>query len=147
VLIISIGLLVRFYLEHLKLLLIPRLSAVLSSVIIILIALTIIAHQLGSKFGLSIALFPIVILTMTIERMSIVWEERNPWEAIKQSLGSLFAAILCYIGMTISWLEHLIFVFPELILLVMVLMLWMGRYHGYRLSELFRFRDMVKHDR
>lgn len=142
VLIIFIGLLVRFYLEHLKLLLIPRLSAVLSSVIIILIALSMMAHQLGSKFGLSIALFPIVILTMTIERMSIVWEERNPWEAIKQSLGSLLAATLCYFAMTIPWLEHLMFVFPELILLVMVLMLWMGRYHGYRLSELFRFKDL-----
>lgn len=139
------GLLVRFYLEHLKLLLIPRLSAVLSSVIIILIALSVMAHHLGSKFGLSIALFPIVILTMTIERMSIVWEERNPWEAIKQSIGSLFAATLCYFAMTIKSLEHLMFVFPELVLLIMVLMLWMGRYHGYRLSELFRFRDLVNY--
>jgi hypothetical protein len=33
-----------------------------------------------------------VIMTMTIERMSIVWEERGPGEAMKEGLGTLVAA-------------------------------------------------------
>jgi hypothetical protein len=42
--------------------------------------------------------------------------------------------------MDIAWLEHLVFVFPELLLLVIVAALLVGRYTGYRLLELLRFR-------
>jgi hypothetical protein len=83
-----------------------------------------------------------VIITMIIERMSVVWEERNPLEAIKQALGSLVAAVLAYAVMGYPLFEHLLFVFPELMILLMVAMLWLGQYHGYRLSELVRFEHI-----
>jgi hypothetical protein len=143
-LIVSLGLCVRFYLEKLKLLLIPRLSAVLSTVVILMMTLSVLSNELGFETGLSVALFPMVILTMTIERMSIVWEERNAWEAILQGIGSLFAAAIAYVVMSNIYMEHLFFVFPELILIVIALMLLLGCYQGYRLSELVRFRELVK---
>jgi hypothetical protein len=144
VLIVSLGLGVRFYLEKLKLLLIPRLSAVLSTVVILMMTLSVFSNQLGFETGLSVALFPMVILTMTIERMSIVWEERNPWEAILQGIGSLFAASIAFVVMSNLYMEHLFFVFPELLLIVIAAMLLLGCYQGYRLSELIRFRELIK---
>ena len=36
--------------------------------------------------------------------------------------------------------KHLVFVFPELLLLVLAATLLLGRYTGYRLVELRRFR-------
>lgn len=143
-LIVSLGLCVRFYLEKLKLLLIPRLSAVLSTVVILMMTLSVFSNQLGFETGLSVALFPMVILTMTIERMSIVWEERNPWEAILQGIGSLFAAAIAFVVMSNVYMEHLFFVFPELLLIVIAAMLLLGCYQGYRLSELVRFRELIK---
>jgi hypothetical protein len=85
-----------------------------------------------------------VIISMTIERMSIVWEERGASEAIQEGVGSLLVAALAYLVMGILWLEHLIFVFPELLLLVIVATLLVGRYTGYRLLELRRFRAFAK---
>lgn len=79
-LIIAIGLLVRFYLDKLRLLLIPRIATILSIVVIIMMSFSVITYQLNLGNGLSIALFPIVIITMTIERMSLVWDERSPQE-------------------------------------------------------------------
>lgn len=38
--------------------------------------------------------------------------------------------------------EHLTFNFPELILSLLAIILVLGRYTGYRLSELYRFRDL-----
>lgn len=143
-LIVSLGLCVRFYLEKLKLLLIPRLSAVLSTVVILMMTLSVFSNQLGFETGLSVALFPMVILTMTIERMSIVWEERNAWEAILQGIGSLFAAAIAFVVMSNLYMEHLFFVFPELLLIIIAAMLLLGCYQGYRLSELVRFRELIK---
>jgi hypothetical protein len=84
-----------------------------------------------------------VILTMTIERMSIVWEERGPTEAIQQGLGSLFVAALCFSVMDIELFKHLFFVFPELLLWVLAITLLLGRYSGYRLFELVRFKSFA----
>jgi len=142
VLLVSLGLMFRFYLERLRLLLVPRLSAVLIIVVILMLIMSIISHQLGFESGLSVALFPMVILAMTIERMSVVWEERGWQEAIQQGLGSLLVAVACYGVMDLEIAKHLVFVFPELLLLVLAATLMMGRYTGYRLLELYRFREL-----
>jgi hypothetical protein len=141
---VALGLSIRFYLERLKLLLVPRLASVLFVVVLLMSVLSVLTHKLGLERGLSVALFPMVILTMTIERMSIVWEERGANEALQQGLGSLLVAALAYLVMTIDYVEHLGFIFPELLLLLLAGILLLGRYSGYRLLELLRFRALVK---
>jgi hypothetical protein len=142
--IVGAGLGLRFYLEKLQLLLVPRLSAVLVLVILLMIVIGLLANKLNFEYGFSIALFPIVIITMVIERMSIVWSESGALEAYKTGFGSLVVATLGYFAMNNSYLEHWFFMFPELVLVVLALILWAGRYTGYRLNELIRFRDLTE---
>jgi len=145
-LLVGIGLGIRLYFEHLKLLVVPRLASVLIVVVLMMAAISVLTHKLGLERGLSVALFPMVILTMTIERMSIVWEEQGPPEALKQGLGSLLVATIAYLVMTIKYVDHLIFVFPELILVILAGTILMGRYSGYRLLELRRFKALTESD-
>ncbi len=142
--VLAVGLGVRFYMETLRLLLVPRLGSVVIVVILIMAVLSIVSHQLGFDRGLSVALFPIVILAMTIERMSIVWEELGPAESIRQAAGSLTVAALAHIVMTVPFLQHLVFVYPELLLIVLAATMLLGRYTGYRLTELPRFRAILE---
>ncbi len=144
VIIIGIGLMIRFYFEHLKLLLVPRLAAVLTVVVFMMAIISAVSHRLGIEHGLSVALFPMVILTMTIERMSIVWDELGAVDALKQGLGSILGAAITYLFMTWPTLEHLLFVFPELLLILLALNLLLGRYTGYRLLEIYRFKSLVQ---
>jgi hypothetical protein len=44
--------------------------------------------------------------------------------------------------MDLDFVKHLVFVFPEVLLLVLATTLLIGRYTGYRLMELFRFREL-----
>lgn len=143
-LVVALGLAVRFYLERLRLLLVPRLAAVLTVVVIVLLAISILSHRLDLETGLSVALFPMVILTMVIERMSIVWDERGPTVAMIEGLGSLVVAMAAYLVMSIDRIEHLVFVFPELLLVLLGACLLMGRYTGYRVTELMRFNALGK---
>ncbi len=140
---IGIGLLIRFYLEHLKLLVVPRLAAILIVVIGLMAILSVLTHKLGLERGISVALFPMVILAMTIERMSIVWEELGAMDAIKQGIGSLIAATIAYLIMSIKYVEHLVFVFPEILLILLAATLLLGRYSGFRLLELRRFKALT----
>jgi hypothetical protein len=144
VLITTAGLSLRFYLERLQLLLVPRLCSVLVLVVLLMLAISLISGRLGLDRGFSVALFPIVILTMVIEHMSVIWEESGPGAAIKEALGSLFVAVLGYLIMTEPHLTHLIFLFPELLLTLLAAFIIMGRYTGYRVTELVRFKDIVE---
>ena len=141
-LLVTLGLSIRFLLDRLRLLLVPRLSAVLIVVVILMLFISLTSHRLGMETGLSVALFPMVIIAMTIERMSVVWEERGAADAIRAGAGSIVVAVVAYIFMGMAWLEHLIFTFPELLLVVLAMVILTGRYTGYRLSELKRFRAL-----
>ncbi len=142
--VVSSGLLLRFYLEKLRLLLVPRLTAVLIIVVALMVTLSLFSHQVGWDIGLSVGLFPMVIIAMVIERMSIVWEERGPHEALIEAAGTALIASLAFYMMTRESIQHMVFVFPELLLTVLGLTLLMGRYSGYRVSELIRFRRLAK---
>lgn len=144
IMVVASGLLVRIYFEHLKLLFVPRMAAVLSAVIIILLVISLISHRIGFSHGLAISFFPIVILTMTIERISVVWEEMGPKEAIQQWFGSYLLSVLLYPVLFSPWVQHLFLVFPELILVILALTLLLGRYTGYRLTEYFRFSPLFQ---
>ncbi len=142
--VVGSGLVFRFYLEHLRLLLVPRLASVLIFVLLLMAVLSVLSNGLGFERGLSVALFPMVIMAMTIERVSVIWDERGPSEALSQAAGSLLIAITCYFLMTLHIIEHLFFTFPELVLILLAVTLLIGRYTGYRLLELTRFRVLVE---
>jgi len=142
--VVATGLLFRFYLEQLKLLLVPRLASVLIFVVLLMAVLSVLTNALGFQRGLSVALFPMVIMAMTIERVSVLWDERGPAEAITQAIGSLAIASLCYLLMTLPFIEHLFFTFPELLLVLLGATVLLGRYTGYRLLELRRFRALAE---
>lgn len=140
----ALGLSLRSYLEHLKLQMLPRLSVVLTFVVVLIAVISLFSHKLGLERGLSVALFPMVILTMTIERLSITWEERGGSHAFKVAIGTLVAASLAHFLMSIPELTYFVFTFPAVLLILVGFMLAMGRYRGYRLTELFRFKAFLK---
>jgi hypothetical protein len=143
-LIVSFGLLIRFYLDELRLLLVPRLAVILTVVILLMLFISVVSQSLNLTAGLSVALFPMIILTMTIERMCITWDERGAFEAIQSGAGSLLAAVLAFSVMNLKALQYLMFAFPELLFVLLALILIFGQYQGYRLSELLRFKAFVE---
>lgn len=142
--VVSVGLIMRSYLSHLNLLLVPRIASVLVFVIIIFAAIGIASHKLGWDSGLAITFFPMIILSWTIERMSVLWEEEGPREVLIQGGGSLFTASLAYLVMINPNLEHLVFNFPELLLVLLAIIITIGSYSGFRLLELGRFEPMTR---
>jgi hypothetical protein len=140
--VVGIGLVLRGYLSRLNLLLVARIATLIVLVIFVISALSIIGYQLGYSTGMTITFFPMIIIAWTIERMSILWEEDGAHEVLIQGGGSLLVAVMAYLLMQWPLLQHLTFNFPELNLVLLALILAMGQYTGYKLSELRRFRAM-----
>lgn len=144
ILVVGAGLLVRSYLSSLNLLLVARITAVIVSVIAIVGLFSVLAYKFGLTEGLKITLFPMIILSWTIERMSILWEEEGAREVVIQGGGSLLTAVLAYLAMSHPWIQHLTFNFLGLQFVVLALVLMIGSYGGYRLLELHRFREFAR---
>lgn len=59
-------------------------------------------------------------------------------------MQSLIIASACYFVMTMEDLQYLIFTFPEINLIFLAAILLIGRYSGYRILELVRFRAIAE---
>lgn len=146
VLIVGLGLLLRGYLSQLNLLLVARISTVIIFVIIVISILAVMSYRLGWTEGLKVSFFPMIILSWTIERTSILWEEEGGQEVFVQVGGSLFCAVVTYLLMTNVYVQHLTFNFLGLQLIIMAVILLIGSFTGYRLLELHRFYALVKRE-
>lgn len=142
--ILAMGLWVRSYLSRLDLLLVARIAAVVVMVVGLMALISIISYKLGIEQALTVTFFPMIIIAWTIEHMSILWEDDGPVEVVIQTAGSLFVAVVCYLAMTNRFFEHWMFNFPELLLVVLGVIVMLGHYTGYRVSELIRFRHMLR---
>lgn len=142
-LIVSIGLLLRALLSKLNLLLVPRISSVVIFVILIMQAFTILGYKLHFDIASSAAFFPIIIMAWIIERASITWEEDGPANAGKEVFNSLLVAIITYFIISSETIRHIMFAFNELNLVILFMVMLLGTYTGYRLTELKRFSPIA----
>lgn len=143
--VVGVGLILRSYLSRLNLLLVPRIASVLVFVIIIYAAIGIMSSKMGWQAGLKVTFFPMIILSWTIERMSILWDEEGGREVMVQGGGSLLTASLAFMLMSNSYVADTIFLYPELLLVLLAIIISIGSYSGYRLSDLLRFAPMERH--
>ena len=146
-LVVAVGLMIRSYMSQLNLLLVARISTVIITVIMIIALFSVFSYRVGLTEGLKITFFPLIILSWTVERMSILWEEEGWHEVAVQGFGSLATAVAAYLAMTSSLIRHLTFNFIGLQLVVLALIILIGSYSGYRLLELYRFGAMNESSR
>jgi len=141
--IILVSALVRKFLDYLQLLHSPKMAVMLTVVVIMMLLMTIFAVQ-SSMFDLAhISLFPIAILAITAERFAIIQEEQGLLKALRISFFTAIVIIAAYAVMSSHFMNSLIIAFPELLLFLIVLNLWLGKWVGMRLSEFIRFRKLI----
>lgn len=133
----------RFSLDSLRLLRLPKMGALLTIVVALLVA----AAYLGARFDIAavahLGLFPIVILTFTVERLSQTLEDDGPKAAVKLLLGTALAISASYVVIAHAAVAALFVAFPELLAVILGAQIALGRYTGMRVTELFRFRRLI----
>ena len=138
--VVLFGYVVRRQIDKLRLLLVPRLSVILTLVILCIIFFALLGNKLGLREFMAVGLLPFVILTMTIERFFVITEESGTREALWTAVGSAGVAVITYKILQLEPLQLTFFVYPELLFVIAAIQVLLGRYTGYRLLELFRFR-------
>lgn len=142
--VVIFGFLQRYILDKFYLLAVPRLSILLTFVIILYISFALFVDYIGvlNVGNKTLNYFPIVIITVFIERFSIYYIEEGAKNTLTTAFGTLLVASLCYILLSVTWLKIMLFNNPELLLFAIGLNILIGSYKGYRLTEYFRFSGL-----
>jgi uncharacterized protein with transglutaminase domain/transglutaminase superfamily protein len=141
--VITVGLIARSALERLRLLTVPRLSIILTIVILCVVFGISVLHYLVPAISAEVVLLPMIILSMLIERFHVSAEEDGLVHTIQLAAGTLLVAILCYLILGSERVGELVLTYPEIHFFTIAIFIALGRYAGYRLTELWRFRDLV----
>jgi len=141
--IVMLGFFERYLLDKFYLLALPRLSIMMSLVILFLICFVLLNHHYGLIPSARVTVFPIVIVTVFIERFSIMVNEEGIINTMKTVMGTFIISLICFFVFSINILQITLFTHPELILIIIGLLFIVGDYKGYRISEALRFKELV----
>jgi hypothetical protein len=143
--VIVFALVLRRALEFLRLLMVPRLSIMLCTVVLLVAGFALVGEDAETSALFAGVLFPMVILTMLTERIFITAAEEGVREAaLRAGISTTVAAAIHPIFQS-ARAEYLMFTFPELTFCAMGVLIWIGGYTGYRVADLLRFRSLA-HD-
>jgi hypothetical protein len=138
---------VRVLLERFHLLQAPRLAVVLTAVVAVMLLIGIAGAATGTVIPSWISLFPLAILTMVIERVTVTLEEEGAVTVLRLAAGTGLVVIGSYAVMQAEWLQLAVIAFPELLLFAVAGFVIAGRWLGMRLLEIVRFRTVLSEPR
>ena len=141
--VLILGLTTRVLLDRLKLLMVPRLSVLLTLVAFCVVFGVSLLDYLSLTPSPQAVLLPMVILTMAIERFYVTAEEDSLRYATQLLGGTLLVAFCCYLVLNWKQIGRMILVYPEIHFFTVAALVLLGRYTGYRLTELWRFRHLA----
>jgi 7 transmembrane helices usually fused to an inactive transglutaminase/Transglutaminase-like superfamily len=142
--IVLIGWVMRRVLNGFHLLQVPRSALLLSLVVLLLISAIVFANIRELPATRYVALFPMVILTGMVERFWTLETEDGAASSFKTLFGTLFISLTIAMFLSLHAVMTHMVRYPESLGLIMACLLLLGRYTGYRLSELYRFRDFIQ---
>jgi hypothetical protein len=136
------GLAGRAFLERLRLLMVPRLSLILTLVVVTLTLAVSVFDHFGLTPSARAVILPLVIVTLMVERFHVTAEESGVRRSMQLLGATLLVAACCFAVLRWEALGQLAVSFPEGVFLIAAGLVLVGRYSGYRLTELWRFRDV-----
>lgn len=142
-LIIIITAIIRKGLDWLQLLHSPKMAVILAVVVLVMMAMTVVGVNFGLFELAQMTLFPIAILAITAERFAIMTEEQGYLKSFRIMLMTAIVIAAAYAVMSSLFLQSLFLAFPEMLLIVMAINIWLGKWVGMRLMEFYRFRKLI----
>jgi len=145
IIVFGLATLARKITQKLKLQYLPRMALMmwLVSIGVLGVMLGGVNISLGQLSAVSI--FPILILMLLTENFIEVQTGKSRHEAIQVMLQTVMMAIIGTLILRTSWIQKLVLLNPEIYLLIVALLdVYIGKYVGLRIMEIWKFRKLMR---
>lgn len=156
--VVIVGFLARMLLKRFRMMYVPRMSLVLTFVALSIFALLIftIYFDLFEPEFVTFAIFPMLVMSTLAEKFVSIQTGKGFMTALKLLFQVLIVSLvafffvgghfdLVFIDFEWSVLKNFILNYPEIIVLLILIDIFLGRWQGLRLKEYVRFRDLIRH--
>lgn len=154
---IVVGTLSRPLLSKVRMLFIPKMAIVITLVSLTLFLVLIASIYLGlfdSQF-LSIAIFPMLILSTLVEKFVSSKGEKSFTSATVLMAETVIVAIIAYLVaggeinlgfviLKVDFVKNLLLSYPEAVFLLIIINILLGKWSGLRVLERVRFREVLR---
>ncbi len=142
--VIFVGMLMRFILKPFRLLYLPRVAIMLTIVSLLILVMLTIGGTLKRTGLAGVSIFPILIMITLVEKFVAVQIEKGNRTALILAFETLIISIFGFYIASWELLIHLLVIHPWLIFITIPINIALGKWTGLRLSEYFRFRNVIK---
>ncbi len=155
---ITVGVITRYVLGHVRMLFIPKLAIVITmvSLTLFLILITSISLKFFDHTFLSIAIFPMLILSTLVEKFVTAKSEKGYASATLLMGETLIVSIIAYFiaggeidlwftSFKFEFIKVILLTYPETVFLFIIINILLGKWTGLRLLEHIRFREVLRH--
>lgn len=144
IVVIIVGMLMRYVLRTLRILYLPRVAITLSIVafsILILLSIGGSMHRTGLA---AVSIFPILIMITIVEKFVATQIEKGNKTALILAGETLVISVVGYFIASWSVLIEALINYPWIVLLTIPVNIALGKFDGLRLTEYIRFRNIFK---
>jgi hypothetical protein len=142
--VIAVGTFTRFFLKKIRLLYLPRVAIMITVVGFSILGLLIIGGIYNRTGLASVSIFPILIMITLVEKFVAVQIEKGGRAAVILAIETLIISVAGYYIASSQLLIGLLLNYPWVSLLTIPANIFLGKWTGLRISEYFRFRQIIK---
>jgi len=142
--VIFIGMITRFILKKFRLLYLPRVAITLSIVAFSILAILAFGGSLHRTGLAAVSIFPLLIMIAIVEKFVTTQTEKGSKTAILLAVETLIISLIGYYLASWNIFISVIVAYPWLVLLTLPVNFILGKWTGLRLSEYYRFREVLK---
>lgn len=144
--IITVGTLIRIFIKKFRLLYLPRMAIVITIVaaaILLIISLNDI--YLNNNQLSTMPVLAVLVMIPLVEKFIAVQVKKGARDAIIITLETLTLSVVCFLIISWGWLQSIVLNYPIWFFLGSILInFFLGKWSGLRLTEYYRFRDVIK---
>lgn len=143
--VIVTGMLMRFILKPFRLLYLPRVAIMLTAVAIFVLGVLVLGGDLRRTGLAAVSIFPILIMITIVEKFVAVQIEKGTRVAVILATETLLISIVGFFIASSETLIRGVASYPWVILFTVPINVMLGKWTGLRLSEYYRFKEIMKH--
>jgi len=144
IVVILVGMLMRFVLKRLRILYLPRVAIMLSTIALVILVLLTLGGSMQRTGLASVSIFPILIMITIVEKFVATQIEKGNKTALILAAETLVISVVGYYLASWPLLIKGIVAFPWIILITIPANILIGKWNGLRISEYIRFREVLK---
>ncbi len=134
----------RFMFQRLRMLYLPKMALILSITAMTMFLILIEGVLQDRTVLIDLSVYQMLIIITMVEKFINVQIEKGYRTAVILATETLALATVGYYVITNEWFQNLVFQTPLIIAVFFLVIIFLGRYEGLRLSEYIRFRKVIE---